>query len=111
MAVMKKMESEVPRRSGCNNNEEDAEELQLLLEELLELTSASASNATASKSNAFSAASTLAEDKRNADVLRRAAVDMVSADEIRELRNGKKKRKTATPNCVSPPATTNMSLL
>jgi hypothetical protein len=30
MAVIKKMESEVPRRSGCNN-EEDAEEFQLLL--------------------------------------------------------------------------------
>jgi hypothetical protein len=93
IAIMKKMESEVPRRSDCNN-EEDVEEFQLLLEELLELTLAAVSNATASKSNAISAAArTLAEDRINADVHRRSSVDMVSNYELCDLRSKWKEKE------------------
>ena len=103
MAVMKKMENEVPFKSGCDD-EEDRSELHLLLEELLELsTSAASSNATATKSTNAVSAATKAQDRKNADVLRRASVGLVSAEELRELRSGKKRK--ATPNCVSPQPT------
>jgi hypothetical protein len=47
MSVMKKIENEVPFKSGCDY--EDASELQLGLEEPLELHSAASSAATNSK--------------------------------------------------------------
>ena len=59
MSVMKKIENEVPFTSGCDD--EDASELQLGLEEVLELHSAASRAAT--NSNAASAA-TKADDKK-----------------------------------------------
>ena len=96
MVAMTKIGNEVPFKSGCDN--EDASELQLGLEELLEL-HMSASDA-ASSSNAALAASK-AEDKRKAENLRKASLGMLSSKELSDLRNEKKRKKI--PNCVSPP--------
>jgi hypothetical protein len=101
MSVMKKIENEVPFKSGCDD--EDASELQLGLEELLELHSAASSAAT--NSNAASAA-TKADDKKKAEQLRQASLGMLSPEEKRDLRNGKR-RKTTAPFVLPPPMSNN----
>ena len=101
MTVMKKIENEVPFKSGCDNEADPlgTSELQLGREELLEMHSSASSAATSSNA---ALAATKAEDKRKADELRKASLGILSTDELRDLRNGKKKRK-ASANCVSPP--------
>ncbi len=66
------------------------------LDELLELSSAVATNATMANA---SLAVSRAQDKEKADILREASLGALSVDNLLNLRSGKK-RKTA--NCVSP---------
>jgi hypothetical protein len=96
MAFMKKLESEVPMRSGCDD-EDDPTDLQKTLEELLELNSAVSNKAAICNA---SVAATRAEDKRKADVLRKSSLGELSIEDLRDLRAGKKKK--ARPTCVSP---------
>jgi hypothetical protein len=101
MSAMKKIQSEVPFRSGCDDDEV-ASDLQTGLEELLQMHS-SASSA-AANTNAASTANK-EEDKRNAESMRRASMGTMTPKERRDLQNGKK-RKTTAP-CVSPPPISN----
>lgn len=98
MAFMKRLESQVPMRSGCDD-EADPTDLQQAFEELLELSSAVSDKAAICNA---SMAATRAEDKRKADVLRKSSLGELSIEELRDLRAGKKKK--ARPTCVSPGA-------
>jgi hypothetical protein len=96
MAFMKKLESEVPMRAGCDD-EDDPTDLQKTLEELLKLSLAVSNKAAICKA---SVAATRAEDKRKDDVLRKSSLGELCIDDLRYLRAGKKKK--ARPTCVSP---------
>jgi hypothetical protein len=97
MAFMKKLESKVPMRSGCCDDEDDPTDLQKTLEELLELNSEVSNKAAICNA---SVAATRAEDKRKADMLRKSSLGELSIEDLRNLRAGKKKK--ARPTCVSP---------
>ena len=94
MAFTRKLNSQAPMQSGCDD--EETGDLQLGLEELLELSSAVATNATMANT---SLAVSRAQDKEKAETLRKASLGALSVNDLRNLRSGKK-RKTA--NCVSP---------
>ena len=93
---MKKLESQVPMRSGCDD-EDDPTDLQQAFEELLELSSAVSNKAAICNA---SVAVTRAKDMRKADVLRKSSLGELSIKDLRDLRAGKKKK--AKPICVSP---------
>jgi hypothetical protein len=96
LAFMKTLESQVPMRSGCDD-EDDPTDLQQAFEELLELSSAGSNKAAICNA---SVAATRAEDKRKADVRRKSSLGEPSIEDLRDLRAGKKKK--ARPTCVSP---------
>jgi hypothetical protein len=95
MAFTRMIDRKAPMQSGCVD-EETAGELQFGLEELLELSSAVATNATMANT---SLAVSRAQDKEKAETLRKASLGALSVNDLRNLRSGKK-RKTA--NSVSP---------
>ena len=76
------------------------------LEELLELSSAVATNATSMANTSL--AVFRAQDKEKAETLRKASLGALSVDDMRNLRSGKK-RKTA--NCVSPTPVANEDMM
>jgi hypothetical protein len=95
MDFMRKLESRVPLNSGCDD-EDISGELQLGLEDLLEMYSAVAANTAMANT---SVAESRAKDKEKAETLRKASLGLLSVEELRNLRGGKRK---ATTNCVSP---------
>ncbi len=96
MDFMRKLKSRVPLNSGCDD-EDILGELQLgRLEDLLEMYSAIAANTAMANT---SVAKSRAKDKEKAETLRKASLGLLSVEELRNLRGGKRK---ATTNCVSP---------
>ena len=97
MALIKKVERQVPFKSGCDDEIEESE-LQLALEDLSVMYAASL-NATASLTTSVAAAR--AKDKEDAETARRGAMGKLTKEEMQKLKAGKRGRgrtDDATPN-------------
>ena len=90
IAFTRKLDSQAPIQSGCDD--EQTGDLQLGLEELLELSLAVATNVTMTNT---SLAVSRAQDKEKTETLRKASLGALSGDDLQNLRSGKK-RKTST---------------
>ena len=97
MALITKVERQVPFKSGCDDEIEESE-LQMALEDLSAMYAASL-NTTASLTTSVAAAR--AKDKEDAEIARRGAMGELTREDMQKLKAGKRGRggtDDATPN-------------
>jgi hypothetical protein len=98
MVMIKKVERQVPLKSGCDDEIEESE-LQMALEDLSVMYAASL-NSAASLTTSVSAAR--AKDKEDAEIARRGAMGELTREDMQKLKAGKRGRggrtENATPN-------------